>query len=206
MDGGGVTESGCGRDVIRGELALELAAAVPGGEPTVAVDVGDGPAVAVLDPIGGRESEPSIVRTGDDHVADTRPVSVPQTHLWPGRGTVETMITGSVIELSDDLAGRSEHDRVQSGRSILNPSGEGIFGDLGQITDMNTAMIEIEVECAGIAFPQGERGLCFGRVGEAAQLGELQDAVNVLDVAEDAATDGSAGDLRPQGIWWPCHQ
>ena len=32
---------------------------------------------------------------------------------------------------------------------------------------MNTAMIEIEAECAGIAFPQGERGLCFGRVGEA---------------------------------------
>ena len=34
VDGGGVTESGRGRDVIRGELALELAAAVPDGEPT----------------------------------------------------------------------------------------------------------------------------------------------------------------------------
>ena len=52
---------------------------------------------------------------------------------------------------------------------------------------MNTAMIEIEAECAGIAFPQRERGLCFGRVGEAVQLGKLQGAVNVLDVAEDAA-------------------
>ena len=29
--------------------------------------------------------------------------------------------------------------------------------------------------------------MCFGRVGEAVQLGELQGAVNVLDVAEDAA-------------------
>src|SRR5215204_7292998 len=52
---------------------------------------------------------------------------------------------------------------------------------------MNTAMIEIEAESAGVAFPQDERGLCFGRVGEAVQLGELQGAVNVLDVAEDAA-------------------
>ena len=48
-------------------------------------------------------------------------------------------------------------------------------------------MIEIEAECARIAFPQGERGLRFGQVGEAVQLGELQGAVNVLDVAEDAA-------------------
>ena len=32
---------------------------------------------------------------------------------------------------------------------------------------MNTAMIEIEAECAGITFPQSEGGLCFGRVGEA---------------------------------------
>ena len=69
------------------------------------------------------------------------------------------MIAGSAVELSDELAGGSEHDRVESGRSILNPSGERILGDLGEITDMNTAMIEIEAECAGIAFPQGERGL-----------------------------------------------
>jgi hypothetical protein len=77
------------------------------------------------------------------------------------------LITGSAVELGDELAGRSEHDRVQSGRSILNPSVERVLGDLGEITDMNTAMIEIEAECAGIALPQGERGLCFGRVGEA---------------------------------------
>ena len=77
------------------------------------------------------------------------------------------MITGSAVELSDELAGRSEHDRVESDGSIGNPSRERILGDLGEITDMNTAMIEIEAECVGIAFPQGERGLCFGRVGEA---------------------------------------
>jgi hypothetical protein len=108
-----------------------------------------------------------IIGAGDDHVADTRPVSVPQTHFSPGQGTVATLIAGSAVELGDELAGRSEHDRVQSNRSILNPTGKGIVGDLGEITDMNTTIIEIEAECAGIAFPQGERGLCFGRVGEA---------------------------------------
>jgi len=65
------------------------------------------------------------------------------------------MITGSAVELSDELAGRSEHDRIKSGRSILNPSGEGIFGDLGEITDMNTALIEIEVECLWLCLPGG---------------------------------------------------
>ncbi|MFZ1116909.1 MAG: hypothetical protein WAN44_13910 [Propionibacteriaceae bacterium] len=77
------------------------------------------------------------------------------------------MITGSAVELSDDLAGRSEHDRVESDGSVGNPSREPILGDLGKITDMNTALIEIEAECVGIPLPQGERGVCFGRVGEA---------------------------------------
>jgi hypothetical protein len=68
------------------------------------------------------------------------------------------MITGSAVELSDKLAGRSEHDRVESDGSVGNPSNERILGDLGEITDMNTAIVEIEAECARIAFPQGERG------------------------------------------------
>ena len=118
VDGGGIAETGRGRDVIGGELALEVAAAVPDGEVAAPADAGDGPAVAVLDPVGGRESEPAVVAAGDDHIADTRQVSVRQTHFLPGRGVVEAMIAGSAVELSDELAGGSEHDRVQSGRSI----------------------------------------------------------------------------------------
>ena len=95
------------------------------------------------------------MRAGDDHVADTGLVSVGQTHFLPGRDVAEAMITGAAVELSDELAGGSEHDRVESGRSILNPSGEGILGDLGEITDMNTAMIEIEAECARDRLPAG---------------------------------------------------
>ena len=118
-------------------------------------DVGDGPAVAVLDPVGGRESEAAIVRTGDDHVADTRPVSVAQTHFLPGRGIVEAMITGAAVEFGDELAGGGEHDRVESDGSVGNPSSERILGDLGEITDMDTAMIEIEAECARDRLPAG---------------------------------------------------
>jgi hypothetical protein len=80
---------------------------------------------------------------------------------------VEAMLTGAAVELSDEVAGGGEHDRVESDGSVGNPSRERILGDLCEITDMNTAMMEIEAECAEIAFPLGERGLCFGRVGEA---------------------------------------
>jgi hypothetical protein len=132
---------------------------VPDGEVTAAVDVGDGPAVAVLDPVGGGELEASIIGAGDDHVADTGPVSVPETHFLSCRGTVATVLAGAAVQVGDQLAGGGEHDRVQSDGSVGNPGGEGILGDLGEITDMNPAVIEIEAECTGIFFPQGERGL-----------------------------------------------
>ena len=44
------------------------------------------------------------------------------------------------------LAGGGEHDRVESGRSVGNPSGEGILGGGGKVADMNTAVIKVEVE------------------------------------------------------------
>jgi len=122
---------------------------VPDREVTVFGDVGDHPAFPVFDPVGGREAEASVVGAGDGHIADAGVGFIPETHFVPSRGTVKAMITGSAVELSDELTGRSEHDRVQSDRSILNPSGKGIIGDLGEITDMNTTMIEIEAECTG---------------------------------------------------------
>ena len=46
---------------------------------------------------------------------------------------------------------------------------------------------EVEVECGGVAVAEGEGGGGFGGVGEAVQFGELEGAVGVFDVAEDAA-------------------
>jgi hypothetical protein len=63
------------------------------------------------------------------------------------------MITGTAVELGDELAGRGEHDRVESDGSVGNPSSEHIRSDLGNVSDVNPAMIEIEAECAGIAVP-----------------------------------------------------
>ena len=85
----------------------------------------------------------------------------------PAGAPIETMITGSAVELGDEFAGRSEHDRVESDGSIRNPSAERILGDLGYVTDMNTALIEIEAECRRDRLPAGRARLCFGRVGEA---------------------------------------
>jgi hypothetical protein len=76
MDGGGVAEAGRVADIVGGEPDCAVAAGVPGGQVAVSADMGDRPAVAVLDPVGGSESESAVVATGDDHVADTGQVLV----------------------------------------------------------------------------------------------------------------------------------
>ena len=69
------------------------------------------------------ELDGGVEREGVGHAGfvDDRPVSVPQTHFLPDRDVAEAMIAGSAVEVGDELAGRSEHDRVESGRSILKP-------------------------------------------------------------------------------------
>jgi hypothetical protein len=57
MDGGGVAEAGRVADIVGGEPDCAVAAGVPGGQVAVSADMGDRPAVAVLDPVGGSESE-----------------------------------------------------------------------------------------------------------------------------------------------------
>jgi hypothetical protein len=52
---------------------------------------------------------------------------------------------------------------------------------------MDTAVIKVKVECLRFAFAEGERCCGFGGVGEAVQLGDAECAVDVGDVAEDAA-------------------
>ena len=81
MDGGGVAETGRGAYVVERQPDGQLAAGVPDGEVTAPADAGDGPAVAVLDPVGRGESEAAVVAAGDDHVSDTGPVAVGQRHL-----------------------------------------------------------------------------------------------------------------------------
>ena len=44
----------------------------------------------------------------------------------------------------------------ESSRSIGNPSAERILGGGGYVTDMDTAVIKVEVECLRFAFAEGE--------------------------------------------------
>ena len=71
-------------------------------------------------------------------------------------GVVEAMIAGAAVEFGDQLAGGGEHDRVESGRSVGNPSGEGILGGGGEVADVDAAVIEVEAERLGFAFAEGE--------------------------------------------------
>jgi hypothetical protein len=105
MDGGGVAESGRGLNVVGGKSDGELAAGVPDREVTALADAGDGPAVAVLNPVGGGESESAVVAAGNDHIADTGPVSIGQSHLPSDRGVIKTMRPGAAVEFGDELAG-----------------------------------------------------------------------------------------------------
>ena len=110
-------------------------------------DCGDGPAVAVFDPVGGGEAESAVVAAGDDHISDTGPVPVGQRHLGCCRRVIETMRAGTAVEFGDEVPGGGDHDRVEPSRSIGNPSREGILRGGGEVADMNAAVIKVEVEC-----------------------------------------------------------
>ena len=152
-------------------------------------DLGDGPAVAVLDPVGGGEAQSAVVGAGDDHVSDAGLVSVGQAHLaMPAGECVETMCAGSAVEFGDEVAGGGDHDRVESSRSVGNPSREGILRGGGEVADMDAAVIEVEVECldGSPSRRASDAAASAGSVKRCSSV-ESEGAVGVFDVAEDAA-------------------
>jgi len=72
------------------------------------------------------------------------------------------------------LPSGGDHDRIEPCHSVGNPSVECIFSGGGQVADMNTAVIKVEVERLWLAIAEGERGCRFGGVGEAVQLGQAE--------------------------------
>ena len=105
MDGAGIAETGRGAHIVNGQPDGQLAAVVPDGEVTAPADAGDGPPVAVLDPVGGGESESAVVAAGDDHISDASLVPVGQRHLRCRRGVIKTMRPGTAVEFGDKLRG-----------------------------------------------------------------------------------------------------
>ena len=88
---------------------------MPDGEVAFLVDAGDGPAVAVFNPVGGGEAESAVVAAGDDHISDAGLIAVGQPHRRIRHVPVEAMISGAPVEFGDQLAGGGEHDGVESG-------------------------------------------------------------------------------------------
>src|SRR5215203_6070624 len=97
------------------------------------------------------------------------------------------MCAGTAVEFGDQVPGGGDHDRVEPGRSVGNPSIKHILGRGSHVADMDPAVIKVEAECLWFAFSEGERCCGFGGVREAMQLGQTESAVGVCDVAEDAA-------------------
>ena len=121
MDGGGIAETGRGAHIVNRQPDGQLAAVVPDREVTAPADAGDGPPVAVLDPVGGGEAESAVVAAGDDHISDAGLVPVGQPHHRIRHIPVEAVVSGATVEFGDKLAGGGEHDGVKSGRSIWKP-------------------------------------------------------------------------------------
>ena len=97
------------------------------------------------------------------------------------------MRAGTSVEFGDEVPGGGDHDRVEPSRSIGNPSVERILRRGGPITDMNTAVIKVELQPRRVALADGKRRCRFGGVGEAMQLSQAEGAVGLLDVAQHTA-------------------
>jgi hypothetical protein len=76
VDGGGIAEIGRGAHIVNRQPDAQLAAVVPHAQSAAPADMGDGPAVAVLDPIGGGKAESAVVAAGDDHISDAGLIAV----------------------------------------------------------------------------------------------------------------------------------
>src|SRR5215211_7180840 len=155
VDGAGVAETGGVLDVVGGQPDSQPAAVVADSEVALLADAGYGPAVAVLDPVGGSQPESAVVAAGDDHISDTGPISVGQGHFGCGRRVIEPMRACTSVQFGHEVPGGGDHNRVESSRSIGNPSREGILGRGGYVADMDPAVIKVELKCLWLAFSDG---------------------------------------------------
>jgi hypothetical protein len=100
---------------------------------------------------------------------------------------IETMGACTGVQFGDHIPGRGDHDRVEPSRSIGNPSVERILRRGGPITDMDPAVINVELQPRRVALAESQRCCRFGGVGEAMQFSQAQGAVDVGDVAKHTA-------------------
>lgn len=156
-------------------------------EVPVGRDAGDGPAVAVADPVSARGAQPAVVQAGDDDVADRGIAAVGERHGARGVNAVVEVGLGAGVEFGDQRSGGGDHEGVGAGVAGGEPGVEDLVGAGAEVADVDAVVVEVEAERFGVAGAEREAGGAFGRVGEADELVELDGAVGGLDVAEDAA-------------------
>ena len=114
-------------------------------QPAISISSEDDPAVAVLHPVEGGGAEPTVVVTGDDQLAGTGPVSIRQADLRASDGCRrEAVSPGSPVQFGDQVAGWGEHHRVESTAAVGSPSLEQVFGECGQVSDVDPLPVEVE--------------------------------------------------------------
>ena len=143
----------------------------------------DGPAVAVLHPVGGADPEPAVVAAGDDHVPDARLVAIGQPDLAIGLGAGEAVEAGALVELCNEVASGCKHHRVAAVLAVVGPGGEQLLGHRVGVADVDPVAVEVEAERIRCSVAQREGGGALGGVSEADEFGEVERAVGGVDVA-----------------------
>src|SRR5665647_2144017 len=183
---GGVPELGPGLDVFGGQAHRAPGLGVLDGEVAGIVDAQHHPPVAVLDPVRGGGAQRAVVGAGDDQLADAGLVPVSEQcggQRRPGRYTrwplffAEPVSASPLVQLADQLAGGSEHDRIQAPAPVGLPRGEDVLGHGGQVPDVHPAGVQIEPERLALSLALRE--------GQSEALGVYLDSgrVHVGDLA-----------------------
>src|SRR5450756_344120 len=99
-------------------------------------------------------------------------------------GSSEPVGAGASVQLGDEVAGRGEHDRVQTLPPVGLPSVEDLVGDAAQVADVDPAPVQVEAERLTMSLAQRQRGAAFGGVGEPDELVQPGGAISGGNVAQ----------------------
>jgi hypothetical protein len=132
MHGCGVAELHRGLDIAAGQRDGAAVSCVPHPQTAGSGQVDDGPAVAVLDPVGCGETKPPVVPAGNDQIADARRIAVGQHDLPTGSAAGEAVILGALVEPADQLPGgasmTASRPRLRSASQALKTASRVVAG------------------------------------------------------------------------------
>jgi hypothetical protein len=152
VDCGGVPELDVGGDVLGRQHGDESGVAVSHSQRAV-VDARDGPAVAVLDPVGAAHAESAVVVSGEYDVADRRVRAVPQADLVAIGRVPEPGGPRSTVQLPHEVVGGRQHQAVPARRLLALPCVEDLVDDGGLAAGVDALVVEVVAEGLAVAIP-----------------------------------------------------